>query len=323
MKNLKSALLGILVSLITTLVIFKITESDLTWEVLGKVNFVLLVLALLFQVIFWLIWALRLSMISRYLGFHLPYLNSIQITLNSMFVAAVTPSSAGGEPVRVKMLSDRGMALGESTFVVITERVLDSLFFIFALSIFLIFTGFAIDLGYRVAAVFLVIFLLFLYILYEILKNEENLGKYARWLNRIFKGRKIAEKFENELINLRKGALKLISTPFYLVILFILTTLMWTAAFLIPSIILLSFGQDPHFLLSYTAQLIIIIISLIPLTPGSSGIVESSMAYLYSNFVDLGVLGSLVAVWRFITYHLNIIFGAVSLNSGAFKKFFR
>ncbi len=323
MKNLKSALLGILVSLITTLVIFKVTESNLTWEVLSKVNFVLLVLTFLFQAVFWLIWALRLSMISRYLGFHLPFLDSIQITLNSMFFAAITPSSAGGELVRVKMLSDRGMALGESTFVVIAERVLDSLFFIFALPIFLIFTGFATDLGYRVAVVFLVIFLVSLYILYEILKNEENLKKYAGWLTKIFKRRKIVEKFENELINLRKGALKLISAPVYLVILFTLTALMWTAVFLIPSIILLSFGQDPHFLPSYTAQLIIIIVSLIPLTPGSSGIVESSMVYLYSNFVDLSVLGTLVAVWRFITYHLNIIVGAISVNSSALKKFFK
>lgn len=323
MKNLKSATLGILISLITTLIIFKFTESSLTWEVLSRVNFAFLALAILLQVAFWLIWALRLGMISRYLGFYLPFLSSIQITLSSMFIAAITPSSAGGEPLRVKMLSDRGMGVGESTFVVLTERVLDSLFFIFALPIFLIFTGFATDLGYRVAFVFLVLFLLFLYALYEILRSEENLSKFARWSGRIFRKRKISERFEKELRNLRKGALKLLSAPFYLVILFTLTALMWSAVFLIPSIILLSFGQNPHFMLSYTAQLIIIIISLIPLTPGSSGIVESSMAYLYSNFVDLGVLGSLVAVWRFITYHLNIIFGAVSLNSGVFKKFFR
>ncbi|MEM2086719.1 MAG: flippase-like domain-containing protein, partial [Archaeoglobaceae archaeon] len=68
--------------------------------------------------------------------------------------------------------------------------------------------------------------------------------------------------------------------------------------------------------------LIIVVISLIPLTPGSSGIAETSMAYLYSNFVDLSILGSLVAIWRLITYHMTIILSALSLNAKALKKFF-
>lgn len=322
MKGFKSALLGILISLITTILIFKITETSLTWEILGRVNFSFLLLAISFQLIFWLLWAFRLNMIARYLQLNVSYSNSLEITLNSMFFAAITPSSAGGEPVRIKMLADRGMALGKSTFVVITERVLDSIFFILALPIFLIFTGFATELGYRVAIIFIIIFMVFLYFLYSILKDERSIQRFSRLANKIFKRQKIAERLENELKNFREGSLKLLSDSLYLVMLFTVTAVMWSATFLIPSLILLSFGQDPHFLISYTSQLIIVVISLIPLTPGSSGIVETSMAYLYSNFVDLSILGSLVAVWRLITYYLNIIFGAISLNARVFKKFF-
>lgn len=322
MKGLKSALVGILISLITTLLIFKITETNLTWELLSRVNFGFLVLAIILQAIFWLLWAFRFSLISKYLQFHVPYRASLEITLNSMFFAAITPSSAGGEPVRIKMLSDRGMVLGKSTFVVITERVLDSIFFIFALPVFLIFTGFATDLGYRVAFFFIVIFIFFIYLLYVILKDKGSIQKFSKILLRILKRKKIAERFESEMMNFREGSLKLLSDPFYMITLFIVTALMWSATFFIPSVVLISFGQDPHFLISYTAQLIIVVISLIPLTPGSSGIAETSMAYLYSNFVDLSILGSLVGIWRLITYHLNILFGALSLNAKAFKKFF-
>ncbi|MCS7143460.1 MAG: flippase-like domain-containing protein [Archaeoglobaceae archaeon] len=322
MKGLRSALLGILISLVTTMVIFKITETSLTWELLSRVNFAFLLLAVIFQVIFWLLWALRLNMISKYLQINVSYSSSVEITLNSMFFAAITPSSAGGEPVRIKMLSDKGMALGKSTFVVITERVLDSIFFILALPIFLIFTGFATELGYRVAIIFILVFIFFLYFLYSIFKDERSIQRFSKLANRIFKRRKITDRIEIELKNFREGSLKLLSDPIYLLILFTMTALMWSATFFIPSLILLSFSQDPHFLISYTSQLIIVVISLIPLTPGSSGIVETSMAYLYSNFVDLSILGSLVAVWRLITYHLNIIFGAITLNARAFKKFF-
>lgn len=250
------------------------------------------------------------------------YTRAIEITLNSMFLAAITPSSAGGEPLRIKMLSDSGMALGKSTFVVITERVLDSLFFILALPTFLIFTGFASELGSRVAIIFIIIFIFFIYFLYTILRDENSIQKFSKLANKILKKQKLADRLEIEMKNFREGSLKLLSDPLYLTMLFTITALMWSACFVIPSLILLSFNQDPCILLSYTSQLIIIVISLIPLTPGSSGVAETSMAYLYSNFVDLSILGSLVALWRLITYHLNIIFGALSLNARAIKKFF-
>ncbi|MEM2272230.1 MAG: flippase-like domain-containing protein, partial [Archaeoglobaceae archaeon] len=122
MRGLRSAILGILISLVTTAIIFKLTETSLTWESLSRVNLTFLALAVLFQLVFLFLWALRLMEISRYLQFQVSYASAVKITMNSMFFAAITPSSAGGEPVRIKMLSDRGMALGKSTFVVITER---------------------------------------------------------------------------------------------------------------------------------------------------------------------------------------------------------
>ncbi|MEM2086760.1 MAG: flippase-like domain-containing protein, partial [Archaeoglobaceae archaeon] len=211
MSALRSAFLGILISLITTILIFKITETSLTWELVLKVNFGFILLASLCQASFWLLWAFRLKKISKHLQFEVPYTGALEITLNSMFLAAITPSSAGGEPLRIKMLSDKGMALGKSTFVVITERVLDSIFFILALPTFLIFTGFATELGYRVATIFILIFLFFLYFLYAILKDEKSIQKFSKLANRIFKGRKIAERLENELKNFREGSLKLLS----------------------------------------------------------------------------------------------------------------
>lgn len=321
MKRFRSTLIGIVISLTTTLLIFKLTETSLTWELISRVNISFIASAIIFQAIFWLLWAFRLKEIAKNLHFELPFKNSLEITLSSMFLAAVTPSSAGGEPLRIKMLSDKGMVLGKSTFVVITERVLDSIFFILALPIFLIFTGFATELGYRVAITFILIFLFFIYFLYLVLKDEKSIQRFTSFLRRILKKEKLVERVETEMKNFREGSLKLLSSPSKLIYLFSMTALMWSACFLIPSLILLSFNQNPHILLSYTAQLIIIVISLIPLTPGSSGIAETSMAYLYSKFVDFSILGSLVAVWRFITYYLNIIFGALSLNAGTLKNF--
>ncbi|MCS7119025.1 MAG: UPF0104 family protein [Archaeoglobaceae archaeon] len=319
----KGAILGVLLSVLTTYIIFKLTETNFTWEILRRLDPIYLFLSFFLQTIFWLLWASRLRRISHYMGYKIPFKYSLKITFSSMFVAAITPSSAGGEPVRIKMVSKNGIPIGVSTFIVLTERVLDSMFFSITLPMFLILTGFSIALGFRVVIFFIILLLSFLYFLYFILKNENNIKRFSCILSKIVRKKRLEEKIEKELRNFREGILQLSSKPKTLLHLFSLTATMWSAGFMIPSILLIAMNSDPHYLLSYTSQLIIVIISLLPITPGSSGLVEATMAYLYSNFVSISILGSLIAIWRFITYHMNIIFGAVVINISTIRRFFK
>lgn len=318
--SLKGAVFGILLSIVTIYIIFKFTETSVTWEKILHLDPIYLTIAFILQLSFWLLWAVRLRRIALYTGFKVPYFYSLKITLSSMFVAAITPSSAGGEPVRIKMLSEKNVPVGISTFIVLTERILDSIFFVISLPVFLIFTGFLTEFGFQVAVIFTVMLLSFLYVLYLILKDEKSVTRFSRIIAKVFRKRNLEEKISRELKNFRNGTLQLLSRPGYLAYLFFLTALMWSLGFMIPSFILISMNSEPEFLLSYTSQLIIVVVSLIPITPGSSGLVEATMAYLYSNFVPISILGSLLAIWRFITYHLNIIVGALFLNVSAIKN---
>jgi hypothetical protein len=87
--------------------------------------------------------------------------------------------------------------------------------------------------------------------------------------------------------------------------------LIWFSEFLIPSALLLSLKTQPYWAESIASQLFLVIISLAPLTPGASGIAETGMVYFYSLFVSREYLGSLVALWRLITYHSNLLIGFV------------
>ncbi len=135
-STVRAAVIGILVSIVVTAIIFKYTESELTWSAIKRANWLLLFAAFLLQVSFWLLWALRMKLLSHYLGYHISFFHSLEITMASMFTASITPSSAGGEPVRVKMLSDRGVEVGTSAFIVLAERILDSMYFSTALPVF-------------------------------------------------------------------------------------------------------------------------------------------------------------------------------------------
>ncbi|OYT34683.1 hypothetical protein B6U96_12270 [Archaeoglobales archaeon ex4484_92] len=319
--NLKAAVIGILISVFVTVIIFKFTETELTWNAVRRANPVFLLLALCMQVSFWLLWALRLKMIASNLGYQLSYMYAFETTMASMLAAAITPSSAGGEPLRMKMLSNKGVDLGTSAFVVITERILDSIFFSLALPIFVIITGYFSNFGIKVAGIFSFCLLIFIYSLYRILKNAESISNFSNLFRKAIgvwnkqKAESVASKVQDGLEKFRAAALQMLSQPKEKMLsLILLTILLWSLGFMIPSFILIAFGSDPFILYSYTAQLIIVIVSLIPLTPGSSGIAEVSMAYLYSNFVNTSLLGILVALWRVITYHLNIFAGIISIN---------
>ncbi|WP_290723799.1 UPF0104 family protein [Archaeoglobus sp.] len=328
-STLRAAVMGILVSIIVTAIIFKYTESELTWSVIKRANWLLLFAAFLMQVSFWLLWAFRMKLLSNYLGYRISFPHSLEITMASMFTASITPSSAGGEPVRVKMLSDRGVEVGTSAFIVLAERILDSMYFSTALPVFLIATGFSTSFGFKIAIIFISLLIVFLYVLYRIFRNESSIDKFAELLYKAVrkfnekKAEKYSSAFSRELRSFREATIKMLSDSLSgILMLYIVTLVMWSASFTIPSIILVALGYDAYFLYSYAAQLIIVIVSLVPLTPGSSGIAEVSMAYLYSNFVPTNILGVLVGLWRLITYHTNIFFGAIFVNYSLIKSKF-
>jgi uncharacterized protein (TIRG00374 family) len=232
-----------------------------------------------------------------------------------MFFAAITPSSAGGEPVRVKMVADVCKSYGTASAAILIERLLDAIFFAISLPVLVILTGFYVGFGFKVAGIFSLFLLSFIALLYTLLKNPKKIEKFIERLcksfRRFLKGRtdEIRNKMVNEALNFRSALIDVLKSKRYACIMFLLTIVMWLLGFLIPSFILLAMHLPPYFLFSITAQVIIVVVSLIPLTPGSSGIAEGTMAYLYSAFVPQSALGVLVAIWRTITYYTNLFFG--------------
>jgi uncharacterized protein (TIRG00374 family) len=95
----------------------------------------------------------------------------------------------------------------------------------------------------------------------------------------------------------------------------ILTIFMWLSMWLIPSMILMGLGLDPFFIESIAAQVFLIIIIMMPTTPGAAGVTEGSVGILYSIIVGGGtILGIFVIIFRCITYYMNLIFGAIFMQ---------
>ena len=53
---------------------------------------------------------------------------------------------------------------------------------------------------------------------------------------------------------------------------------------MIPSMIFLGLGLKPFYILSFSAQILLIVVIMMPTTPGSSGVAEGLIAGLYSVY---------------------------------------
>jgi hypothetical protein len=90
------------------------------------------------------------------------------------------------------------------------------------------------------------------------------------------------------------------------------TMLYWVSECVTASLILIGLGQPPLFFESFVINLILAIVMMMPLTPGSSGIAEVGAASMYSLFLPSAILGIFIVIWRVVLYYFNIVLGLVS-----------
>ncbi|HIH27099.1 MAG TPA: flippase-like domain-containing protein [Methanoregulaceae archaeon] len=304
-------------------VLYFTVDAD-TIAYLRQLNPLWLLLALITHLIALVFWALRIKFMSRSLGYRVGLLYSINLVCANMLVAAVTPSQAGGEPVRVHELYKAGVKLGDATAIVITERILDGIvlgiggaFFMFVLGSEWQRIGSAFSyLMYISWIVISVIVVLFIYSV----KNPDLLKRIVHTTSRLFtrtwEGRRIerfalsidreVDNFHHTLVDfLRHGKGGLVYG-------LVFTALFWICEFIIVSFLLIGLSQPPIIVESLIIQLVIAVVMMIPLTPGGSGIAEIMFTSLYGIFVTSSVLGILVVLWRSILFYFNILLGLIA-----------
>ncbi|RQW80983.1 MAG: TIGR00374 family protein [Methanothrix sp.] len=310
-ERTRALLIASLMSLAAIIFILKFTDANLSWSMIFQVDGRFLVLALALHISSWVFYAVRLQRLTSLAGHEISFRLSFKSTLASNFLAALTPSSAGGEPLRIKILADDGMSYGSATAVAVGERLLDSIFFLAALAIFLTISGFMTGFGLEIGAIFFILLLILLIFLAELAARPDRIAKLMAWAKVKTGNRPIILSIEREIWLFRDAGIQLAwKTLRHIPVMMALSALIWICEFLVPSALLVGMGQGPSFLLSITSQIILAIISILPLTPGGSGVAELGMSYLYSTFVPAALLGPLVAIWRIITYFINIVVGA-------------
>ena len=238
----------------------------------------------------------------------------------AQFFNGVTPFSTGGQPMEIYMLTEHNISATKATNLTIQSFIFYQLalvicgiiavgynfyFHIFPKVIFLehlVLLGFIIN-------VLVVIILLFssskkvVKTMYNIILKVASIFKIKTnedKLNSIFKefsaGMSILKKRKNLAI-----------------IGILLNIISLVCLYIIPLFVFFSLG-DFHSLSiidTLTASAYVYLIgSFVPI-PGASGGIEYGFTQFYGNFIGLEVISASLLIWRFITYYLGMIIGAL------------
>jgi uncharacterized protein (TIRG00374 family) len=329
-KKQKTIKISIIISLVLSISItililyFTIDLETIEYITSRNIRYEFFLIAILVSFIYWLCWGARLRILCNAIDkkFHISIWESTKIVLANLFLANITPSLAGGEPIRIYLLNKDGLNIGSATASVLGERLLDAVFLIicFPFAFFVFRThiesgplsiALTIAIGIFILAVFLFVYAL---------RYPEKIKSFLIYLNnKISKLRRkkenensIIEKINCEVDNfhdsmvffLSKGRKAFLKAGFT-------TAAFWIIGWIIPPLILMGLGLGPHIIESTAAQILLIIIVMMPTTPGSAGVSEGGAAALYSIFIDSSFIGIFILLFRLATYHMGLIVGAI------------
>ncbi|MDR0767858.1 MAG: flippase-like domain-containing protein [Methanosarcinales archaeon] len=328
----KFFIISLAISLISAVAIIFLTTDAQTIDALKQIRVEYIIGALLLQILSYVLTARKTKFLLRSLGYHIRTRHALENVLTGILLASLTPSSVGGEPVRILLLrKNTNVPVGKATAVIFMERLLDAFFIFICLipTLFILRSFLASESGKGIWGIdtllfigIVCLFILLAFLVYAIIRPE-----FAKKVSRkilIFAEKKAPAKYKariNKMIIMSENEIDLFQSSFKrfisvgklnLIVAIFYTVIYWIVHFSVLWLILLGLNVSPSLLLMFATQVVLAIIMTIPATPGSSGVMEIAAFTLFSLFVPGSVLGVTVIAWRAITYYVNILAGALA-----------
>jgi len=320
----KWLVVSIAFSVVVLAIVLIFTINDQTIDSLHKINPVFLLLAFIAHIFTMCFWAWRVQLMTNSLGYRIGFLYSLNLVFANLLAAAVTPAQAGGEPVRIHELYKADVPIGDATAIVIMERVLDGI----VLAMLAAFAMIVLNREWKslgeMSNLIMYVTLAFvtgcLILFFVFATRPQTLKCTMIRIARVFTKHWQPERFsevscriDQEVDNFHGALRKFVrSAKGGLVWGLFFTMLYWVSECVTASLILVGLGQPPLIFESFVINLILAILMMLPLTPGSSGVAEVGATSMYALFLPSAILGIFIVIWRLVLYYFNIALGIFS-----------
>ena len=254
------------------------------------------------------------------------YLKMFQINFIILFFHGVTPFAGGGQPMEVYFLHKEGIPVTKATNITLQNFIVYQislvLMGIIALVYNLFFNLFPSDhLIKKLVILGFVINLLVLIVTYVISFGEKLnrfiLEKGIHFVAKIgiLKDEEAMQnRFKTYITNFHRNALELRHKRYLLVFYVLINMLGLAFLYSMPFVVASGLGVRLSLMKSIVATAYVMIIgSFVPI-PGGTGGIEYGFMFFYSYFIKGSILNAIMLVWRFVSYYVGMIFGALALS---------
>ncbi len=291
-------------------------------EALKLANPLYILLAILLQIITYILYTLRWQLIVNINDKNYSLKKLLPMLLVSLTVNNITPSGrGGGEPVRAYLLTqETDTPFAESFATVITDRALDTIPFVILAVITIIglmtkMTLPPIILIIMILAVIAIVTLVAIIIYMSI--NEKFGKKVTKWLTnliiRIFKKRNpenIKNRVEHSVTGFQHTMKTLTTNKKILYLGLPLSIIIWIFEILRVYIVFIGFGCTVSPILIGEIFIVSSLVGMIPLLPGGLGAIDGFMILLYTTSgISTSISAASTVVERLISFWMTTIIG--------------
>ena len=253
---------------------------------------------------------------------------SLKHKLIVQFFNGITPFSTGGQPMEIYMLSKHGISLSKSTNYILQNFIFYQIsLVIFGLLAVIINNSFHLFekskiLGNIVLIGFIVnmtVAIVLVFISFSKKVTNNTIKCIIKLLNKIHlikDKEKKEEKWNARIKEFNDCAKDLKDNKRLFITGIILNFLGLASLYLIPLFLAYSLHdfRNLNIVNTITSSAYVMVASSFVPIPGASGGIEYAFTKFFSNFISLSRTKTILLLWRFITYYLGMIIGAVLFN---------
>ena len=328
-NNIFKFVINIIVIFLVLLIVLYFSLKDDYYAIISSIQnmkVIYVVFAIIILVIYRALASLAHYLLIRQNNENVSYLKMLQINFIIIFFHGVTPFAGGGQPMEVYFLHKEGIPITKATNITLQNFIVYQislvLMGVIALVYNLFFNLFPSDhLIKKLVILGFIINLLVLVVTYVISFGEklnrfilEKGIHFVAKIGIIKDEEAMQNKFKTYITNFHQNALKLRNKRYLLVFYVLINMLGLAFLYSMPFVVAHGLGVHLSLMESIVATAYVMIIgSFVPI-PGGTGGIEYGFMFFYSYFIKGSILNAIMLVWRFVSYYVGMIFGALALS---------
>ena len=320
-KGIISILIFIIFVAIVFYFIFRNNNYQEIYLIFKNSKKIYLVIAVLCMACFSISEALNLKKALNLCGSKVSFKSAYEYALAGFFASSVTPSSSGGDPMQLYLMTKDKIPVSHSAITLLTKLlcfeivtvVIGSISYFSNPSLFS-------KIGNIKYIVYLGIFLNCLVLTLYILVIFYN--KIVKYLVKILeklllklkykKTDTLIEKINTQVIEYGRVAKTLRGNKLIFIEMLLITLVQMILYYSIPYLVYLAFGLKGVNLVTFiiVQSVLFISVSALPF-PGAVGISEGTFMFLYKNIYGAKLLGSAMVITRFINFYIFVFYSSI------------